>query len=607
MSNRPVPRFALAGLLAAALAAPTFAQPIIVHSEEEIQSVEPRPQAPVPRPKALGTEFEFRFSAPKGFGLEITCASDCPRTTRVTHETAALQPCCEVGCCEPECCELGCTKPCAETGCCKSLSKDFAYHIIRTRFSTIGSFPVDEPVTGCCKPLAAAVSQECGQFGAKMLSAALKPRRPDLRIYAQYEVPGLGTKLCVEGPCCEVASGELVMPIPVPPQFAVPTGSFITGACGSFRPATTGGICAGVGPACYNQPAVGGMIFQFAAPTVAPTTVIPAGVIEVCPPCPFPTVAPNPLLGTWYRVMSDRVVSVTFTHDEMKVCITQAADSGIRSGTMTAHYTLTKDGLVYGAFTGADADMDKSSDSLGDGHLSFTTQKIVDAPFSFRIKSTSVGLMVSWLKCEAYGLSADEMFGGMFKSAKGGSVPTPKVLESTRAGSNCVGAAIRAAVGVPTTSSAPVMSAPLPPSSSYNVPQCSPPSCGTAPIGVPLRPARKIDSSDSGKAMATEAFGQLLQQSGFADGGMTLPACPYPVQGQQYFVPPAPAFTPLRDLRAQDEPVPQMPVPTPPVMAEEGATPPPMPVKPGKKMKKKKARDSNDVPLTPERIHGGIY
>ena len=62
--------------------------------------------------------------------------------------------------------------------------------------------------------------------------------------------------------------------------------------------------------------------------------------------------------------------------------------------TITAHYTLTKDGLVYGAITGADADvkhdLKPGESTLGVYGARITLaaalQKMVDVPFSFRAK-----------------------------------------------------------------------------------------------------------------------------------------------------------------------------------------------------------------------------
>ena len=65
----------------------------------------------------------------------------------------------------------------------------------------------------------------------------------------------------------------------------------------------------------------------------------------------------NPLLGTWYRDVGVGVLVATFTPDEMKLCVTPREGGDSKKSftvTLTAHYTLTKDGLVYGAISGAD-------------------------------------------------------------------------------------------------------------------------------------------------------------------------------------------------------------------------------------------------------------
>jgi hypothetical protein len=135
------------------------------------------------------------------------------------------------------------------------------------------------------------------------------------------------------------------------------------------------------------------------------------------------------------------VIAATFTGDEMKLCVTQGAEGATVCFTITADYALTKEGLVHGVITGIDVGC-KTDPQLAkkgiDGHsvamelaeMSAGLQELVDCPFSFRIKHTSAGVMVSNLKFAGAGwISSKEiaMLCGMFKPAADGKVPAPKL------------------------------------------------------------------------------------------------------------------------------------------------------------------------------------
>src|SRR5207253_2149925 len=136
-------------------------------------------------------------------------------------------------------------------------------------------------------------------------------------------------------------------------------------------------------------PADGPVLQQFSTP--AQIQLIVADDL-MCPACPLPRIVPNPLLGTWYRDMGGLgVVVVTFTHDEMKVCLSQRETTITTTITVTAHYTITEDGLVYGAFTGADVDAKsdgtmRAAVGMEIAELSLVLQELSDRPFSFRTK-----------------------------------------------------------------------------------------------------------------------------------------------------------------------------------------------------------------------------
>jgi hypothetical protein len=144
------------------------------------------------------------------------------------------------------------------------------------------------------------------------------------------------------------------------------------------------------------------------------------------------------LAGTWVREMDGMRVAVTVSGDELKICLSQNFEGNTMCVTLTAEHTLTKDGLVHGAITGADAETKFSQNAAGSTHdLLYTSlprtltalQSLVDCPFSFRTRMTSAGLMVSSLKM---GLVEDEIkemlpfMCGMYQFSKDGNLPPLK-------------------------------------------------------------------------------------------------------------------------------------------------------------------------------------
>ena len=158
------------------------------------------------------------------------------------------------------------------------------------------------------------------------------------------------------------------------------------------------------------------------------------------------------LAGTWYRDLEDMVVSATFNGDEIRLCITQCADGNTVCFTLTAEYAITKEGLAHGVVTGIDVDLKHDpksttpSPQVGDlTEIAAELQKFVDSPFSFRVKSTSAGMMVSGLKVAVeVGKKDLVLAGGLYKPAKDGCVPTPKPMKIQLGGlSSCEGPACR--------------------------------------------------------------------------------------------------------------------------------------------------------------------
>jgi hypothetical protein len=157
------------------------------------------------------------------------------------------------------------------------------------------------------------------------------------------------------------------------------------------------------------------------------------------------------LNGTWYRQVENALISAVVRDDELKVCISLEADDDGAALliTLTADYTIRPDNLVHGVITGVDLSVKKDSKAgsaageptLADANLSMKLQSLVDCPFSFRMRMTSTGLMISNVRmAPACDLEMREMLlliGGMYKSAKDGKVPTARRAEPTTVGPNC--------------------------------------------------------------------------------------------------------------------------------------------------------------------------
>ena len=156
------------------------------------------------------------------------------------------------------------------------------------------------------------------------------------------------------------------------------------------------------------------------------------------------------LAGIWYREVDSMVFAATFHGDEMKLCMTQCEEGTTICFTLTADYAITKEGLVHGVVTGVDVDINRDSKrgSAGSavGEMAAELQSLVDCPFSFRVKQTSSGIMVSSPKVAAEGTGKKElaMICGMYKLAADGKVPAAKPIKTTTNGlSRCDGPACR--------------------------------------------------------------------------------------------------------------------------------------------------------------------
>lgn len=261
-------------------------------------------------------------------------------------------------------------------------------------------------------------------------------------------------------------------------------------------------------------------MYRLAAQNAPPA--MPAPEPPVCPPCPLPKIEVNPLLGTWYREFPGEVVALTVTHDEMKLRVTWAGENA-GWATVTAQYTLTKDGLAYGAFTGGNG-----SEGFA-AKMAVMMQMLMDAPFSFRFRFTSEGLMIHQLQtCRVLGDGEEVRYSGLYTRAKDDKVPAPVAKPEPRAYGPPVppplavpSQMVLPSAGVPMQAPPPALGPPaahesLPPvrpAALESVPAVLPPILDGPPPVPPKRPNASAQA-DGFKLMADDAFGSLLQQSG---------------------------------------------------------------------------------------------
>lgn len=301
------------------------------------------------------------------------------------------------------------------------------------------------------------------------------------------------------------------------------------------------------------------------------------------------------LAGTWVRDLDGAVISATFSGDEMKLCLSQHVEGSSICVTITADYALTKEGLVHGVITGVDVGCKtdpkqvkkgdaKQSMAMELAELSATLQVLTDCPFSFRMKQTSAGIMVSNLKFAVGGneLASKEigMLCGMYKSPAAGKVPAPAaplIFETwtgglTQPSGKCLEHhpqphELAAPCAVPAMPQ-PVMPAgcihavpalkmtpPMPPGISMT-------GCGTVCLPAPACPqagwcpAQPVNVPAGEFGMMADVFGQMLVgQATCKPGPAPLPAGEYSNQPPC----PVPAGCPLPPGVAVGGPVPAMP------------------------------------------------
>jgi|GEM_PF-6787863 len=575
MSGRIVPRIMLAGLLAVAFTGAAVAQeggftpPITGVIPAQTQKA--LPVAPMPQvKKQLDVEIELCVGLANGIERKCTCDEETASST--PHETTS-QP--------PACC-LKQTTPVMPQPRRPGLQQYERYSIgLGVQMDPpVPPQPMCAPTPVC--PEAIVIGGICGPLCVPHANPwVFTPPATIMPPAAMYSVPGSFAGSC-----------QRAMNPPMPPQFLMAPQALPAPPC-----PMQGTIVGGFG-SCPPAP----MVIRMGppAPPAGPIVVIRqykfgsemGGLASACPMCTRASATANPLIGTWHRKIGRCSAVITFTHNEMKMCLTRTEDEQKLVVTVTAQYTLTKEGLVYGVITGADMEDPEGGkmgkDDLDDNldEIVLLLQSLADHPFSFRAKMTSAGLMVSNVKVappEEIDVEEFALLGGLYKQTKNSSTSCPFAMNASNCGvAGCVSGAmiskplLGAAIGGITGCGAgalignqadknllvvpqPAMGQPLPPGDysfplPLNVapPTMTQPSC---PVPQPLRPVSGCGfPNDPMKQMAADVFGQLLQQGSNTNrtGGMVLPN-PHQKYYPQY-IPTAPPFPMPRELASMEDP-----------------------------------------------------
>ncbi|WP_439629217.1 hypothetical protein [Gemmata sp.] len=472
MSRRTVTRFALPGLLAATLAAPSQATDV----------------APMPRAaaKTFKIEFEFRWSSEE----EAVPAAPMPRTVR---PVSVRPPCCAFDCCQ----ELAAAPMPRE-----------ARHNIPTLGPLVLAIDLDVPLNKSPHDHRQIVNIAVGVFGdTATVPVAPMPREASRRCCETENHTQL-LKLSAEvfatedsGNARRVVLAPIAPPLPsrcVPAKPAnVPPEAFDT------LSQTFGEM--------LNPP-----LGPAACPTLAPCPVRPAAMsVPAQPtvaPCPLPAAcAKTCVTGTWVRELAGMVYVVKVAPDH--VTITASSSVELPDGTthtegvvVTADYHLTRDGTtVVGLITSVDALIEGSAPfdpemPPGDD-LALLQKSLVDKPLAFTVRQYGDVLAIGNVRLPAvegargvaYALS---VVGGRYTSNGDKPVPKPRAAKPpvlrdilpVPLTANPPSAYIPPQTGIVQASGTSLPLPPLPRDVSDRLPGV-PPSGVTIPPAPPLMPA----------------------------------------------------------------------------------------------------------------------
>jgi hypothetical protein len=228
------------------------------------------------------------------------------------------------------------------------------------------------------------------------------------------------------------AAAAFAAGVPVPPRVNFPPlGPAPAVSTASFTQAVVGGYLPAAQPKTFDLRHVG----LYPDVTCLPVTPRPGQVVVAVAQPPCCAAKACGLTGTWYRELPGVVVAVTFKGDELKATAIANDGGNVVTVTMTADYSVTKDGTVHGVITGVDVDMAGVKDLAGMdiADVSLELQGLVDQPFAFRCRPTDGGLMVSSLRFgkSETGSEVGPLL-GMYKCAGAAGVPTPKPTKEAK-------------------------------------------------------------------------------------------------------------------------------------------------------------------------------
>jgi hypothetical protein len=534
MSRRTFPRFAVAGLLAATLAAAAAAQPPaplpVVGPASPALPVAVPPPAPTPQDVILTPINLLDATSPRA--CPVTAAYDLASKAFRAWEQAASTPA-----------STGTPTPQPPT------RDGFELYVEPMPTTVVPTQYV--PVTQSGPPCGLSGCLVTGpQYAPAPMPAATRPV-----VNYTYGVAPQGT---ITTPRCTTGN-----PVPQAFNFQYPPVAPQTPAAPPVQPAGCYVPC----PESLPTPRT----FEFRidlghgpepcpAVSVARQPAPPAGCAAPC--C---SGRPAALSGTWYREMPGMVTAVTFKGDELKLTMTANSGETTATLTVTADCAVTKDGTVHGVITGIDLDVTGGTDLVGMElvGLSLELQVLVDQPFAFRCRPTDGGLMVSNIRfgCDrdmSMDLAPVRALAGMYKPAGAGGVPTPKPPPVVSVYSSDPAVRIERILDA--------------------VPQGR----------VPILPPVEYSAQPPGAEDPSEFVGQVI--GGITDrttvvGGMTLPSGRYLQHTPQYFPPDVVVPLPLEMPPPPPAPCPGVrvmvaPCPVPPPVAAMMPPPPTVYVQP---------------------------
>ena len=146
------------------------------------------------------------------------------------------------------------------------------------------------------------------------------------------------------------------------------------------------------------------------------------------------------LSGTWYRETPGCVTACTFKNGELMI-VMKANDGGkLAEATLTAEYSIAKDGTVYGVFTGVDVNS-KEGEASDLAEVALGLQSLVDQPFAAKFRPVEGGLMLNSVRLVGANEESKEsvaMICGKYTFAEKGTIPSPKASSGIRtAGGKC--------------------------------------------------------------------------------------------------------------------------------------------------------------------------